>query len=709
VFFAPMISFLSGLSKLRPTTRFGKVSLVIVAAYLALNLASLAISPPGGIALLVNLALFVVIVRYSFRLMRWLSSKLLWRLRRRLIVTYLLVGVVPVILLFSIMVILGFAFFGQLSSYYVSNEFDRLSTKLEAANRSMAGPLLSSLSGEKSTVDYWNREFSPLVSSLGKSFSTVRIEAKSPAGEVSLELEKGRLVSVSKARSIPAWVQEDTNGLFEEEGKVYFTSVVSPGGAQNHSWVMLRAPLDAFVLRRISEHYQVSIDIYTLVPVSAYVRRNGIAVNLKGRNFTQRDVLPVDAGNGKFTARLNWYDFKTPLFPFFLPGVRIWDTGKPLEDLRWMYLMSSTWQHLANRFFAEGFGTDENVIPYLLAAVSVFFLIIEFVALLSSLLMTRTITGAVHNLDEGAQHIMRGDFSHRIRVKSRDQLSSLAETFNTMTASIERLLKEQAEKQRLESELAIALEVQKQLFPRSAPKLNSLQIAGICNPARIVSGDYFDYLLISPTTIGLALGDVSGKGVSAALLMASLQASLRSHSNLAVNHRTAMVDSAAGSAALPYVVANRVAEIVSLLNRHLLENTSSEKYVTFFYGIYDEWQRKLTYTNAGHLPPLVFSSHGVLRLETGGTVLGLIEDAQYEQGVIHLAPQDVLVAYTDGITEAENSFDEQFGERRLIEVVQQSLGKPPDEILQAILMAVHDWVDVGEPQDDMTLIVARAT
>jgi sigma-B regulation protein RsbU (phosphoserine phosphatase) len=366
---------------------------------------------------------------------------------------------------------------------------------------------------------------------------------------------------------------------------------------------------------------------------------------------------------------------------------------------------------LARPFFTQDFAGGENFILVLLVAASVFFLIIEFVALLASLVMARTITGAVHNLDQGAKHIMRGDFSHRIRVKSRDQLSSLGETFNSMTASIERLLKEQAEKQRLESELAIALEVQKQLFPRESPRLQALQVVGACHPARIVSGDYYDYIVIPPASVGLALGDVSGKGVSAALLMASLQAALRSHSTFLGNRSLAMASGgtvpSSTDVALPGV-SDSVADIVSSLNQQLYQNSPSEKYVTFFYGVYDDWRRQLTYTNAGHLPPLVFNREGVRRLEVGGTVLGLLGDANYQQGQVKFSPKDVLIAYTDGITEAENSFEEQFGENRLIQVVERSMEKPPEEILDDILGAVRDWVGSGEPQDDMTLIVARA-
>lgn len=693
----------------RPKTRFGKFSFVVVCADLLIRLLGTLYSPSRHVLPLLNLALFVVIARYVFKLMRWAMKKLLWRLRRRLIITYLLVGVVPVILLLSIMGILGYAFFGQLTTYWFSSDIERLGNRLVAAGRALAGPLLDSMATSGTASEGWKNEFSDLLGELGNSFPLILIDAREGPAHASLEVRHGRFLERRENARFPQWIKEDVHGLFEENSRLYFASVIRQTHNGNAGWVWVRAPFDDEVLRRLSEENQASLSILTLVPAPPTLPRNSIRLSVGKRQYVQTEIREVVDSKtaAQFTQKLAWYDSPTR-FPFFPPAARRWQTGETLNSIQWMYLLNSTWMRQARRLFSKGFVGEENVIVVALVAISVFFLVIEAVALLSSLLMTRTITGTVHNLDQGAQHIMRGDFSHRIRVKSGDQLSMLAETFNTMTASIEKLLKEQAEKQRLESELAIALEVQRQLLPREAPRLDSLKIAGVCNPARIVSGDYYDYLVIAPTAVGLALGDVSGKGVSAALLMASLQAALRSHSDvfglpLALSANESPQEKGAGA-----VISSRVAEIVSLLNQQLYHNTPSEKYVTFFYGVYDEWQRRLTYTNAGHLPPLVFDGSNVRRLEAGGTVLGLIPNVPYDQGEIHLAPKDTLVAYTDGITEAENSFGEQFGEGRLINTVQRNLEKSADEIVTSIISAVSEWAEFGEAQDDMTLIVAKS-
>jgi phosphoserine phosphatase RsbU/P len=699
------------LRRLKPTSRFARFSVGVACAYLLLQGFEIFSSPPQSLRFLVNFLFFVVVVRYLFKLLRWTSRRVLWRLRRRLLVTYLLVGVVPLILLFAIMVILGYVFFGQLSSHFQSNEIDRLMSKLDSANRAMSASMLETLDRNGSDVASWNKQFSLLLGDLGASFSRVWIDLDNGTKHAAFELEGGKLAGRPEGTLKPSWMMGNTIGLFEDQSRAFFVTLIEAERAPRRGYVLLRAPLDSTLLKRFSERFQISISIMTLVPSTQPPPRNSIRVSLGDKVYAQREIRQVDpSAASEYTRRRAWYDFPTR-FLYFLPNVRVWQTGKPLESILWMYLLESTWVRLAKPFFTEDIAEGENVILLVLVAVSVFFLIIEFVALLSSLLMTRTITGAVHNLDLGAKHIMRGDFSHRIRVKSRDQLSSLGETFNLMTASIERLLKEQVEKQRLESELAIALEVQEQLFPRESPRLETLQMVGACHPARIVSGDYYDYIVIPPSTVGLALGDVSGKGVSAALLMASLQAALRSHSRIVGNRTLAWAD--AGSATpsrttAPPGLSDCVADIVSSLNQQLYQNSPSEKYVTFFYGVYDDWLRQLTYTNAGHLPPLVFSREGIRRLETGGTVLGLLNEAKYQQAEVKFSPRDVLIAYTDGITEAENSFEEQFGENRLIQVVERSIEKPPREILDAVVGAVRDWVGSGEPQDDMTLIVAKA-
>src|SRR6185312_6044021 len=318
-----------------------------------------------------------------------------------------------------------------------------------------------------------------------------------------------------------------------------------------------------------------------------------------------------------------------------------------------------------------------------LLVTAVFLGIIELVALFFGVGLTRTITLSVSNLYKATQEINRGNLKHRISVKNTDQLASLQTAFNSMSENLEKLIEEQKEKERLENELAIAQEVQETLFPRQSVEIKALEVHGICRPARTVSGDYYDFLTSGDDQIAIAVGDISGKGISAALLMASVHSAVRAYEYGRMPERSELVH--AGAAAL--AVASSVgggrefsvrgamqspANVLELLNRHLFHSTQPEKYATMFLGVYSAHDRRLNYCNAGHLPPIIIRGDGsVFRLETGGTVIGLFDGMHYDEDSVQLHPGDIFVAFSDGVTEPENEFGE-FGEERLIELVREN-------------------------------------
>jgi sigma-B regulation protein RsbU (phosphoserine phosphatase) len=311
-------------------------------------------------------------------------------------------------------------------------------------------------------------------------------------------------------------------------------------------------------------------------------------------------------------------------------------------------------------------------------------------------------------------HVDRGDFSHRIPVTSDDQLAHLALSFNSMTASIEKLILEQKEKQRLENELAIAQEVQAQLFPRQVSELESLEVHGFCRPARTVSGDYYDFLTASSHKLILAVGDISGKGISAALLMATIHSAVRAYSveSLPQMREPVAVGAVAGAgrvmATWPEGIEVSPGALLGLLNHQLYESTPPEKYATLFLAIYDGLSHRLTYSNGGHLPPILIGADGAIRrLETGGTVVGLFDNMTYAEGAVEMHPGEIFLAYSDGVTEPENDFGE-FGEHRLIDLVRDNRHLPLPQISQIVTMAVDDWIGDNEQPDDVTLVLARA-
>jgi sigma-B regulation protein RsbU (phosphoserine phosphatase) len=250
---------------------------------------------------------------------------------------------------------------------------------------------------------------------------------------------------------------------------------------------------------------------------------------------------------------------------------------------------------------------------------------------------------------------------------------------------------EVAQRERLNREVEIAREVQERLFPQTLPPIAGVEYAGACRPALGVGGDYYDFLALPGGQLGIAIGDVSGKGIAAALMMASLQASLRGEATRAPEN---------------------LATLMSNVNRLVYEASSSNRYATFFYGQYNPSTRQLAYVNAGHNPPMLFHGAGkdfrLSRLETGGTVVGLLESFPYEQGSLRIEPGDVFIAFTDGISEAMNNTDEEWGEPALIQTVKACSDLSPSETITRIMHAADTFVAGAKQHDDMTLVVLRA-
>ena len=324
-----------------------------------------------------------------------------------------------------------------------------------------------------------------------------------------------------------------------------------------------------------------------------------------------------------------------------------------------------------------------------LILISIGFLLLEVAALIIGIVLTRAITRTVSELYRATQFVQEGNFSYRVSVERKDQLGALGDSFNSMTSSITNLINEQKQLQRLENEISIAREVQDQLFPRNLPHVAGVEIEAICRAARSVSGDYYDFIQLSPTHVAIAIADISGKGISAALLMASLQAALRSQ--LLVP----------GSETLS------TAELVARLNTHLVRNTGDDRFATFLVAVFDTATRTLRYTNAGHLPGFCLSDGKSIHLDKGGIVLGVMEDYPYVEGIVQVPPDSVVIGYSDGLVEPENAYGEEFGVSRLEAAAQRVRHATPRRIAESLMTAAEEWSGSPEQADDMTVIVAR--
>jgi phosphoserine phosphatase RsbU/P len=692
----------------------------------------------------VKFLLFDAALLFSIVAFRQLRQKVLWRLRNRLIVTYVFIGVIPVVLLIAMASITIYLFAGQFASFVVTSDINSQLRSMQAVNAAVSNelavriekgepPTLASLAGLKKRERAWRRR-----------------QVTAWRGTKSLQLSGTQDDSVA----FPDFVNKNDNSyakairagepfkeIVRDHDALYLrvASVFDVGPEK--LTVVCSEPLDQNLVADIAAN---------LGEITLYGA--GITLDDAQRNDAQRNQQTPDSANqGDFQTRLFAEPDKgdggsavhqgktTPgpennpqmFHPTFTVGSlpapadamdREITFGTPLQVLDWttgdveragaLVRVRTRPSVLYSHLFAA-LGDIARGVEYLLLAILIFFAVIELVALIIGTRMTQTVTGAVAQLYDATRNVDRGDFSHRIPVKSADQLSQLSLSFNSMTESIEKLILEQKEKQRLEGELAIAQEVQAQLFPRQVTELESLEVHGFCRPARTVSGDYYDFLTASSHKLILAVGDISGKGISAALLMATIHSAVRAYSveSLPQMREPVAVGAVAGAgrmmAAWPEGIEVSPGALLGLLNHQLYESTPPEKYATLFLGIYDGRSRRLTYSNGGHLPPILIGKDGrVRRLEAGGTVVGLFDNMSYDEGCVEMHPGEIFLAYSDGVTEPENEFGE-FGEERLIDLVSANRNSPLVQISQTVTLAVDDWIGDNEQPDDITLVLAR--
>ena len=662
---------------------------------------------------------FGIIVLFAIVAYRWLKKRLLWRLRNRLIVTYVFIGVIPTALLAAMALITIYLFAGQFANFVVISELNSRLRSLEAANAAIANELATRLErSEKATAD---------------SLEGLRRHEPSWSHQEICGWQDAKALPVCDRKegtpfSLPSFLTPRFKAVVRDQGKIYLRAATVLNVGPRKLTVISSDELDRKLLDQVAaELGEITLYVSAPEPQQTSVPANKSAplasqeqkANEGFKYRASKDAIDIQngeehlrpsftAGNlaaskGRFDREI---DFGTPL------PVVDWATGEQKRAGAVLQIQTRPSILYARLFAALGDFAKGVEVILLVMAVGLGVILLP-AALLIGTRLTRTVTGAVAQLYEATKHINRGDFSHRIPVKSNDQLATLANSFNSMTASIEKLIEEQKQKQRLENELAIAQEVQEQLFPQRISQLPSLEVHGFCRPARTVSGDYYDFLTLGPERLILAVGDISGKGISAALLMATIHSAVRAYSleSIPLLQEAVPVGAIAGSgkgASTLQGAEVSAATMLSLLNHHLYDSTPAEKYATLFLGIYDGQQRKLTYSNAGHLPPIILGEDGSFRrLECGGTVIGLFNQVHYEEDCVPLRRGEIFLAYSDGVTEPENDFGE-FGEHRLIELVRENRQLPLARISEIVTAAVDDWIGANEQPDDVTLVLARS-
>jgi len=648
---------------------------------------------------LIGLAAFLLALLALFRLARRAMKEAIWRLRNRLIVAYVFIAVVPIVLILTLAGIAGWVVIGQMAVYLVNTELKHRETSLlrpaEALAHTPPGrDPEAALNRLAMMVQNGFPSFQLLMT--GKGDLGPPEEAPAPQPGSAMQPPPG---SPPRAGFRPRPGFRGRSGPpGPGRGRVERLVVKRQGDElrypQNSTLPAPPASLrpgSGLVIKRDNgqeglfafAHVVVNGDEVTvLAPVTSDLLDN-LVPGLGDVAFAPLMGHPRES---HVPPAQNVFDFK--LGGFYPMDVADWDNPSHprhlvlLVNTRVSAVLGTVFQKLDWAELALG----------VFVVVSIIFLLVELVSLIAGIQLSRTITGAVHELYEGTQHVKEGDFGYRIPVKGSDQLAELSSSFNTMTENLGRLIVVAKEKERLESELAIAREVQNQLFPKDVPYTKTLELKGVCNPARMVSGDYYDFMSLSESSLAFAIGDVAGKGISAALLMATIQSTMRMQLSVPSNGKPAHYSTA---------------QLVSTLNKQLYATTSPEKYATFYFALYEESTHSLTYTNAGHLSPMLLRGGNFQMMDSTGTVVGAFPIARYEERTVPLERGDILVAYTDGIVEPENAYGEMFGEDRLKDFVAKYSGADSSEIIARTMEAVIDWTGSTELQDDMTMVVAR--
>ena len=642
----------------------------------------------GDLAVIVG-ALIIIVLMFAD-----MKQRLLWRIRRKLAVSYIFIGFIPALLIIVFFLVAGLLLFFNIASFMMRNELAQLVERTRLIADSAALGLDRAVGAEqtRAVIEVRRNTLAPrypgasvaLVPSARPCGQSARIAL--PGGPMAV----GPWQHVAAPAAVPDWIPcTGFAGLMSfkdgDATRITARAVVWPatvGGA-----VVVDVPVDAAFERELRERAGLTLGGVTLSEESTFLDPD-----------SDPDAEPAPRGIILGPANIGVGDDQTGLKWVALVDSVGWDAGTTVK------LLVSFGMSLAEIYDRMALTKDSRVgeidvgrsLLVALALVGGLFLIIQAVAFAMGLALARSITGSIHELFAGTERVRRGDFAGRVSIKSRDQLGELSESFNSMTSSIEDLLQQKAEKERLEQELRIARNIQMSLLPQGPLAMPGLTLTAHCEPAREVGGDYYDFLPIDEHTVGILVADVSGKGTSAALYMAELKGIVLSLSQRYRSPRELLIE------------ADRI------ISRHL----DSRSFITVTYLVVDLQAGMVQYARAGHCPlvyvpgpyatqraPQLLAPDGLvlgLQLDGGQTFVRLLEEIS-----VPLGRGDLFVLYTDGLTEAMNAEGDFFGESRLAALIGELADLPADELRERILRDIEAFTGSALQQDDMTMVVLR--
>ncbi len=642
-----------------------------------------------------GIAVAAACVYFLVRLSVLAKRRLLWRVRRKLILSYIFIGFVPALLIVAFFLLCGFLLFNSFSSYLVQSRLQSLAEQARFAASGAAleiqragGREIAETLARKAAND--NPQFP------GISFAAVPVnracadKTGAPARSATPPTVAGAWAHVDPPSEIPGWI--DCSGF---AGLLAYSH--RPGAAAD------AAMTDAHVLVRavaFPESLRPSYAIVVDIPVGEAIKkqlRSETGVELNNAQLVNDKVPPLGAKGSDPAPAPAAGQKGIPFNSVTLVDYVDWNSGARGTLVMSMRMnMAEIYDRVSAAQGRAGSRSIGQLLLVVLFLIGGMFLLIEFFALIAGFALAKSITGSVHALFVGTERVRQGDFTHKIAVKSEDQLGELAASFNQMTASIEDLLRQAAEKKRLEEELRIAHEIQMSLLPQGPLTMPGVSVTTLCVPAREVGGDYYDFVQLDDHRLGVLIADVSGKGTSAALYMAELKGLILSLTRIHTSPR----------------------ELLVAANSIIAEHLDARSFITTTYAVLDLRGRTMTYARAGHTPLIYVPGPGAGAREArilapDGLVLGLNIDggAMFErllkEETIPLHAGDLFLFFTDGISEAMNERDDCFGEGRLGRLVETHANLPSDQLRERVLREIQAFVGSAPQHDDMTMILLK--
>jgi sigma-B regulation protein RsbU (phosphoserine phosphatase) len=649
----------------------------------------------GTIARLAIIAGGAVVAWWLFQRSR---RRLLWRVRERLIVSYLFIGVVPALLI-GVFFLFGMTLLMySVSAYLFKTGVDGVVSDtsliahaaLEELERTGGGAgVQAALEHQVARVQSRYPGLSIVVVPRQSDVRSQPAMAARPPGRLTSLVRAGAWAHMVPPDHVPAWIGPSEFGSLVVNG--------AQGKATGANRPMSDEPMELVaraVVHARTRDWSVIVDVPLDESVWASIEQT---TGIEMLELKEASATKTSAAQAAARPPLHYVPTKTGGKWVIEPPVYVnyqnW-AGGPTDDALF-YVRVAPGEMYGRLAAAQGRTGGLNISETLIAGlgfIGLLFLVIEGAALAMGWALARSITRSVHALFAGTERLRVGDLAHRIPIWSRDQLGELSESFNAMTGNLETLLEQQAEKKRLEEELRIAREIQMSLLPRQSTPMPGLGLAALCVPAREVGGDYYDIFPLGPRRVGLLVADVAGKGTSAALYMAELKGLMLSMSQIHESPRRLLVE----------------------VNRIIATNLDSRSFITMTYAIVDLDRRTLTYARAGHTPLIqrTASPPKACLVAPSGMVVGLqLEGLEHrfeellEERTVELADGDVFVLYTDGVSEAMNAEGDLFGEDRLRLLVEEHGGLGSDGLRERIVREVEAFVGTADPHDDMTMIV----